>query len=510
MGAVRRAVVGVTAAMLIVGAAGTPAQAASKAPGGLKSTEQSPTALTLDWGTVSKAPRYRVQLATSSSMKNATYHRFMPSEGRVSGLKPDTTYYAKVRVITASGGNVSPYSKAISVRTKAVPTPTGLQVQAPGSTEVRASWQPAEGAARYEAQVSTSSSMSSPVWSKVSTASTSVKSRKAETMQYVRVRAVSAAGKATGWSATKSVRTPAAGTAVASSDLRVASYNLSGSNNDGSASGDRRVWAERQPVVVGQVLAEKSDVVGLQEAYQGGSKPQYDQLRDALQAKGGSYEVVDRDKNTSRATRILYNDATLTVKDHGSVAYQDQVSGRTPRYLVWATFTQKSTGKSFFFANTHLAPEDQALKVRQWRELVSQVQRLNSANLPVVTVGDFNTSKFNSKYEAAPREMLPAMKSAGFGDVMNQEFKVNPPRGVRAEKVVNGWINSFNGFRRDVRAYSYPDRRDKVGNGIDWVFASNALRVKEWKVVIDLDPSTLQIRGVIPSDHLMISSVLTL
>jgi hypothetical protein len=124
----------------------------------------------------------------------------------------------------------------------------------------------------------------------------------------------------------------------------------------------------------------------------------------------------------------------------------------------------------------------------------------------VVVTGDFNTSKFS----AAAQTMLPAMKSAGFGDVMNQEFEVNPPRNPRAETVVNGWINSFNDWRRFVGDYAYEDRKDKVGNGIDWVFATNALRVKLWKVVIDFNPSTLMINGTIPSDHNMLSSVVAL
>ena len=65
------------------------------------------------------------------------------------------------------------------------------------------------------------------------------------------------------------------------------------------------------------------------------------------------------------------------------------------------------------------------------------------------------------------------MKSAGFGDVMNQEYQVNPPKNVRAEQVINGWINSFNDYRRDITPYSYR-RADQVGNGIDWVFATNS------------------------------------
>ena len=40
------------------------------------------------------------------------------------------------------------------------------------------------------------------------------------------------------------------------------------------------------------------------------------------------------------------------------------------------------------------------------------------------------------------------------------------------------------------------------------MFASNALTVTEWKTVVDHDPSTLQITGVIPSDHSMVAATL--
>lgn len=287
-------------------------------------------------------------------------------------------------------------------------------------------------------------------------------------------------------------------------DLRVATFNLSGANNDSKAAGDHLVWADRLPVVVSQIVGENPDVVGLQEAYEG--TQQYAGLRDALNSAGKTYEITDLSQSASRATRIMYNTASLNVLSKGAFPYAHQVVGRTARYLVWATFEQQSSGKEFLFVSTHLSPEDATVKTQQWRELVAKVKELNTAGLPVVVVGDFNTSKFM----AGASEMLPAMKSAGFGDVMNQEYQVNPPVNPRAEKVVNGWINSFNGYRRSITDYSYSTARTKVGNGVDWIFATNALRVKQWKVVIDFDPTTLLIRGIIPSDHNMLSSVLVL
>ncbi|MEO6472159.1 MAG: endonuclease/exonuclease/phosphatase family protein [Aeromicrobium sp.] len=295
-----------------------------------------------------------------------------------------------------------------------------------------------------------------------------------------------------------------AATTPSPGDLRVGTFNISGANNDSHATGEQKVWSVRKPVVVRQIVGENSDVIGLQEAYEG--TLQYTDLRNALNAAGKKFEVTNTDKSASRGTRIIYNTSTLTLLKSGSFKYVHQVSGSTDRYFVWATFQQIATGKQFFFTSTHLSPNSSTVKKQEWQELIPKIKALNTGRLPVIAVGDFNTSKFG----AAAQDMLPAMKTAGFGDVMNQEYQVNPPRSPRAETSINRWINSFNGFRRDVSLYSYPSRHDKVGNGIDWVFATNTLRVKKWKVVIYYDASTLQITGVIPSDHNMVSSTVVL
>lgn len=287
-------------------------------------------------------------------------------------------------------------------------------------------------------------------------------------------------------------------------DLRVATFNISGQNDDSKATGDYQVWAERLPIVTSQIIGEGSDVVALQEAY--APTGQYTSLTNALAAAGKAYAITDGNPYASQATRIMYNTTTVTLLSKGAFGYNNQVAGKTTRYLSWATFRQLSTGKDFFFVSTHLSPDDEVVRLAEWKELLEKVKELNPNILPVVVAGDFNTTKFTP----LAAEMLPAMKAAGFGDLMNQEFQVNPPRSPRAESVVNGWINSFNGYRRNITPYSYPTAQTKVGNGIDWIFATNSLRVKQWKVVIDFDPATMLIRGVIPSDHNMIGAILVL
>jgi hypothetical protein len=102
------------------------------------------------------------------------------------------------------------------------------------------------------------------------------------------------------------------------------------------------------------------------------------------------------------------------------------------------------------------------------------------------------------------------MKDAGYGDVLNQQYATALTPEPRAEHTINGWINSLGRFDRDVKNYSYYGNHAKTGNSIDWIFASNELPVKEFKMVLDFDPTTLQVNGVIPSDHNMERATITL
>ena len=325
--------------------------------------------------------------------------------------------------------------------------------------------------------------------------------------------------------------TPAPGTSIGAADVRVASFNLFGANNDASAAGEQRPWRVRRPAVVRQVLGQQADVVGLQEANQSTTyaanldygTTQYDDLVGALGAAGGHYAVTNQSsyncqkatsstdcvplyRGASNSTRILYNTDSLELLAQGSMRYDSQAVGKIDRYLAWGVFRVRATGGEFLFADTHLDSYDSGVRVNQWRELIARVNLLKNGR-PVVVVGDFNTTKFSPWAS----EMLPRMQAEGYGDVLDQQYNSNEIAAPRARSLVNAWISSSNRFDRNVRSFSYDTARDtKIGNNIDWVFASNGLAVKEWETVVDFDPQTLQVNGVIPSDHCMVRATLVI
>jgi len=323
-------------------------------------------------------------------------------------------------------------------------------------------------------------------------------------------------------------RAEAAATLDVPVDVRVGSFNVRGVQHDGTGG---LAWRHRRPAVVRDILGERVDVLGVQEV---SNAPGYaDRLEDGpnqmldlvagLTEAGGAYALTNTaaanclrdwttsrcdyvDRGASRTTRILYNTRTLSMLSQGTYEYRVQSTrDKDTRYLVWATFRVLATGHEFFFANTHLVNDSASQQKAQTAELIEQVRRLRG-DLPVVVVGDFQRTKFRAPIGST----LKAMKSAGFGDVLDQRFETPWVPRHRAQKRVNAWINTMNRFQRDLRPYAYEDNRKKLGNNIDWVFASNHLAVPAWKVVARYDKKRLRLTGIIPSDHFMVRATITL
>jgi endonuclease/exonuclease/phosphatase family metal-dependent hydrolase len=312
-------------------------------------------------------------------------------------------------------------------------------------------------------------------------------------------------------------------------DLRVASFNVQSVSLDKTV-GNQRPWKQRRGTVISQILAERPDVLGVQEVNPSRTfssrlvdgPTQYYDLRNGLDKAGGTYQLTNgaafncvrpdtsykcvyRNRGASYGDRILFNRETVALLSQGSTRYTVQGPGADTRYVVWAVFRQLATGHDFVFVSTHLRAGAQSVRHAQWQQLISRVNALRRGR-PVVVVGDFNTQKF----DPLAQQMLPAMHAAGYGDVLGQQYAVNPVAHPRAQGTVDAWVNSWNRLDRDMRPWSYDERRDKTGNMIDWVFATNSLPVKEFKLVVDYDPSTLAVRGVFPSDHNMVRATLSL
>jgi endonuclease/exonuclease/phosphatase family metal-dependent hydrolase len=422
-----RLAAGLLLALLVLASLPAPSASAASTPSGLRSTAVTPTTMSLAWRAVAHAPKYRVQVARTSSMAGAKYYRSAGTSKRVTGLKASTTYYVKVRVISTRGANLSSYSRAVKVRT-----------------------------AR---------------------------------------KAVAAAS--------------------ASAPLRVGSYNIKCANCFSNLPNELR-WAERRSAVVSAIRNENLDVIGVQEASQGwlrdaaGRPVELSQFEDLQRRLGGPYQLTNSARNNcvrsttptrcqyryqgaSQGTRILYNASRVEVLASGSKLLPSRGGAANSRYLAWAVLRQRSTGLRFFFANAHLEATKgaYALRKREAATAVRTIKARNTAKLPVIAVGDFNSSRFadpaNAPYDAYVK--------AGFRDPLGGV--ANSTRAVRpaAARRVSTWLNSFNGFVRHAKG----NRKWDNGSYIDYMLTT-PMRVTEWKTVARLD-SRGNFVGVIPSDH---------
>jgi endonuclease/exonuclease/phosphatase family metal-dependent hydrolase len=316
--------------------------------------------------------------------------------------------------------------------------------------------------------------------------------------------------------------------AATAQDIRVGTFNIVTVSADGNASGERKVWRDRRNTVIGQILSRRLDVVGVQEANQStiyGSRlvddkrNQYLDLRAGLNKAGAAYQVTSvypyncykawssrnchyRNRAASGDNRIIYNTRTMTLLYKGAYKYPHQVPGKTARYLGWAVFRVKATQREVLVVTTHLDPYSKSVRVAQWRDMLSKVNSLAHGR-PVVVTGDLNTTKW-SDYAGG---VMSAMHQNKYDDVLNQRYRTNPSP-IKAESTTHAFINSFNGWRRDVRSYSYWDDRAKTGNGVDWIW-TRGVHVSDAEVVANLDERTGRIIGTIPSDHHMVKAAIT-
>ena len=302
-----------------------------------------------------------------------------------------------------------------------------------------------------------------------------------------------------------------AAAAVGADVVRVGTFNVRSVRAPEFWAPNERPWGERRGAVIRDILSQDLHVVCLQEASPSTEYPrqlvhgdnQYLDLRNGLNRAGASFALTNADPDASSGTRILFDTRSLRLVRSGEHAYRLQTEEGKGRHIVWAVLEVRATGTRFFVANTHLGLRETAIQAQQWDELREQVNAL-SDGLPVIVGGDFQRNRLSQP----TAEKIVALKAAGYGDVVGQQAMVKELRDPRPDAMVRGWIDSTNGFDRDVTKHAYETHRDFPGASADWIFASNDLHIRRWTVVVHLDMDRLKLVGTIPSDHnLLVAAV---
>lgn len=511
-----------------------------QAPTQVTLVSSSRTALAVEWQPVAGASKYKVTYRKSGASSSASVESTKPRADLL-GLASSTSYSIEVQAV-GSGGVLSGADKALVASTRSsthsylklspadftvVPEPTDP------TTAIRFSWDARGNDFYYRVRLSDSASMSNPTYLRMTETSGSIADMTPGATRYAQVAVVSKSWDTISeYSPVRKVTTEksAGASPTGKNPLRVASYNVT-CYSCGNSKTNGRPWADRKDVVAAVIKKQSPDVIGVQEASQGltldpatGNKsPQFEQLVAAI---GGKYKVTNdqryncvkhtspsscvyKDRGASQGTRIIYDSSKLKLISQGSTRLSEIVESDNDRYLAWAIFQQLSSGKQFFFANTHLEPTKDAdgksdffnLRKKQAQEALASIRKNNKSNLPIVLVGDLNSHRWTNPSNIPYEVLLAGGLVDPLGMALDTQF-TQP--GATVERRINTSFSSYNGY--DLVA---PRLRYLNGTYLDYILTT-PMRMTEYENVVSVNPVTGVFTPVlggvnvpIPADHNM-------
>ncbi|SEQ16473.1 endonuclease/exonuclease/phosphatase family protein [Microlunatus flavus] len=333
------------------------------------------------------------------------------------------------------------------------------------------------------------------------------------------------AGPTTSLLAADAVAAPVVASAKpASAPLRVATYNIRNANSFDGKKNEKR-WEDRRGAVVAAIKGQDLDVLAVQEATQGmlhdaeSERARVNQYEDLVNRLGGAWQVTNeahyncansgspnrcayRYTGASEGNRILYDADRVDLVDQGS-RLLPVPAGKGDNYMTWAELRQRSTGKRFMVSNLHTVGTDAQYKTKnkQARLALAELKENNSDDLPMIALGDWNSSRF----EKPSNGPYDTYVKAGFVDPLGGAYKTHKPKGATVEHRIRTWLNSSNPkWSRKAPGHK------AWGNGsyIDYILTT-PMRVSEWETVAKLDKKG-RYKGVIPSDHNMVRATVWL
>ncbi len=272
--------------------------------------------------------------------------------------------------------------------------------------------------------------------------------------------------------------------------LKVMTYNVRNSHNDRKSPVNN--WKARRVDLANLVERENPDVAGFQEVLPDQRKwlekrfPGYaftGDGRNADRVKGESSPVMYR-KSRFEAVKTGTFWLSETPDKPGSKGWDAAM----PRICTYAILKDKSTGRTFAFANTHTDHRGWAAREKGMLLVIDRMKEFGK-DCPIVFTGDHNCLE----YEAPALAVSKVLKDALY-------LSETTPQG--SWRTFNYWhwedneLSISDALKKDVRERSVPGD-DSWQKRIDYIYVSPGTRVHSFKTIAEPRPGTHDY----PSDH---------
>lgn len=198
--------------------------------------------------------------------------------------------------------------------------------------------------------------------------------------------------------------------------LVVMSYNirLADTKKDGT-----NHWSFRYQATFDMIADQKPDVVGMQEV----CPVQKMMLDEELKGYKGVGVGRDDGKKKGEAMCIYYNKKKVSIIKWGTfwLSETPEVPSKgwnaaCRRTATWALMKDKTTGKKFWFVNTHLDHKSSEAKREGLNLICERIAKINPQGYPMVLTGDFNLRPEDPCLKALDGKMVSARAVAASTD----------------------------------------------------------------------------------------------
>lgn len=234
------------------------------------------------------------------------------------------------------------------------------------------------------------------------------------------------------------------------------------------------VWEARRDILVSTIRDKQPDLLGTQELFHLQGQYVVEKLPEYAW-----FGIGRRGDQTDEHMGVFYRKDRFVLKDSGNfwLSETPEVVGSSswdinlPRLVTWGELSDKRTGRTFRFYNTHFPHrrEDEGARTQCARVIANRLNALPK-DMTVILTGDFNTDAGSEAHRTLTQGMTDVFAA------------VSHPSGPK---------DTFHGFRGTPR----PGR-------IDWILFRGAIEPRAFETI------TINENGRYPSDHFPVFAVL--